>query len=607
MNRRARTIFDGLGKSLWMHGLVAGLLFTLILSAGLAFIPLKYFQARDDGIITLSHARNWVDYGFIGVNPSGERVEGYSAPFQLGLYSLAYGLGRLDFNAFFQAQFFIFTFLLGLAIFVVNRETSLRAIWLTAGAGMLLIFVVPFLEWQASGMENAITHFLLAVSILILWQSIRVGRVWYWTALVLFLASIARAESIYYILPLMVVYTVGYWVENRSARGMIWTGLVLIQWTVYQVVRYAYFGSLFPNTANAQGISVFDNLARLVSFAPAYLAKWSGPAWQTFLSSGGALLLLAFPLLFFVKIKRNDAFLILALMTLTALTFLNPFIFGETRLDPLRASTQIAVFAALFIAYLVNRLKLPWGGAVLALAVIAGMLILPGVSVRPYDLCCGIDEMEQVRQTIATFALENKIARPTIANPDLGAMSWHKQFNIVDLGGLGSPLLVRLTGEPRIDYFMLAAPDIVEAHAMWSYIYSTLLLDPRFRAAYVQVQDLGSWKNVAEYPQGIWVRNDILWGAPSAERRFLDDLQASLNLDRILREYEDALRSGLDTTYVSRTVYRFLPEISRANEYDQLIERLTPLNLPGFDRYLLTGLHEARAYELVIAELQAEN
>ena len=32
--------------------------------------------AAKDGVITLSHARNLVDFGFIGHSPSGERVEG---------------------------------------------------------------------------------------------------------------------------------------------------------------------------------------------------------------------------------------------------------------------------------------------------------------------------------------------------------------------------------------------------------------------------------------------------------------------------------------------------------------------------------------------------
>ena len=199
-------------------------------------------------------------------------MEGYTAPVQFGMYGLACGLRRLDFSVFFQLQFFIISFLLGLTLF-----------------------------------------------------------------------AITRTESFYYILPLLVVFAIGYWLENRSMRGIFFIGLVLLQWTAYQVVRYTYFRSLFPNTANAQGISVFANLEKLAVFDLAYLGQRSGLAWQTFLSSGEALVLLALPLLFFAKIKRKDAFLILALLILTALTLLNPFLFGETRLDPLYDSTYILI------------------------------------------------------------------------------------------------------------------------------------------------------------------------------------------------------------------------------------------------------------------------
>jgi hypothetical protein len=61
---------------------LCGCLFALILFLGTRNIPKNFYRIRDDGLITLSHAKNLIDYGFIGVNPSGERVEGYSAPVQ---------------------------------------------------------------------------------------------------------------------------------------------------------------------------------------------------------------------------------------------------------------------------------------------------------------------------------------------------------------------------------------------------------------------------------------------------------------------------------------------------------------------------------------------
>ena len=59
-----------------------------------------WYILRDDAVITFSHAKNWFDFGFIGVSPSGERVEGYSAPVQFFIFVLAYALGHISFVNF---------------------------------------------------------------------------------------------------------------------------------------------------------------------------------------------------------------------------------------------------------------------------------------------------------------------------------------------------------------------------------------------------------------------------------------------------------------------------------------------------------------------------
>ncbi len=84
--------------------LLGGAIFCALFYWSYADIPDRLYQVRDDGVITMSHARNWVDYGFIGVNPSGERVEGYSAPVQFFIYALAYRLSGVGYDAYAVAQ-----------------------------------------------------------------------------------------------------------------------------------------------------------------------------------------------------------------------------------------------------------------------------------------------------------------------------------------------------------------------------------------------------------------------------------------------------------------------------------------------------------------------
>ena len=92
---------------------LSGLLFVLIFQWAYSGIGNWKYQVRDDGVITMSHARNLVDYGFIGINPSGGRVEGYSAPAQLFLYATAYATTGVGYAAYAEMQTIVATFLLG--------------------------------------------------------------------------------------------------------------------------------------------------------------------------------------------------------------------------------------------------------------------------------------------------------------------------------------------------------------------------------------------------------------------------------------------------------------------------------------------------------------
>ena len=93
----------------FLLSLLSGLLFVLIF----AFFSDQKPWVSDDGVITMSHGRNLVDYGFIGINPSGGRVEGYSAPVQFFLYTAAYAMTGVGYAAYSEAQTYIATFLLG--------------------------------------------------------------------------------------------------------------------------------------------------------------------------------------------------------------------------------------------------------------------------------------------------------------------------------------------------------------------------------------------------------------------------------------------------------------------------------------------------------------
>ncbi len=107
VSQRARLLIQ---IGLVIFGAVA---FFLLFRLNLAPVPAANYEARDDALITLSHPRNLVEHGFIGVSPSGERVEGFSAPLQFVVAAVAYSVAPFDYRRFFQWQTTLGTMVLG--------------------------------------------------------------------------------------------------------------------------------------------------------------------------------------------------------------------------------------------------------------------------------------------------------------------------------------------------------------------------------------------------------------------------------------------------------------------------------------------------------------
>src|SRR5688572_262919 len=137
--------------------------FVLLFRFNLAPVPPDHYEARDDALITLSHARNLAEYGFIGVSPSGERLEGFSAPLQFLVAAAAYAAAPFDYRRFFAWQTAIGTMVLGAlcagalgfsGVRPGNRWRHLFVLIAVAASAEILASSRAFLLWHASGMEN---------------------------------------------------------------------------------------------------------------------------------------------------------------------------------------------------------------------------------------------------------------------------------------------------------------------------------------------------------------------------------------------------------------------------------------------------------------------
>ena len=265
------------------------------------------------------------------------------------------------------------------------------------------------------------------------------------------------------------------------------------------------------------------------------------------------------------------------------------------------------VFVALFC--LLEGISKAWVILLVSSAAL-GMVILNRVP--SYYLCCGVSSFEPVQIEAREIATKQDIYRPTFANPDLGQMSWTKEFNVLDIGMLGSPIFATARQGPLLaDYFFdYAAPDLVESHETWSCQYlKTIFLDSRFRQNYTPIRESSTrYGACGDYPlpKGIWIRKDIMKNSRSAERRLIDDMMQNPTASRLEKELADCQKNtnhSFTCTYVARAAFRFLPELRSKGMIEDLNKIFQTSNSKEFDLYLINGYRNAQIYKIALEAL----
>jgi hypothetical protein len=162
-------------------------------------------------------------------------------------------------------------------------------------------------------------------------------------------------------------------------------------------------------------------------------------------------------------------------------------------------------------------------------------------------------------------------------------------------------------GVLRADYFFdFAAPDIIEMHAWWKCGENTLIFsDPRFTKSYRLIElnphDLVQCQSFT-IPGGIWIRRDIEKTSRNPERELIDDLKGGFSLDRISQELDGCHENEYknNCSYISRTVYRFIPEIKSNGQLKSVIDLFKEKSGNTFDMFLLAGSYDVTQTSSVI-------
>lgn len=586
---------------------LAGLSFWLIFRQ---FAPLSKADTsyRDDAVITLSYAKNLIDYGAIASDPAGARVEGFSTPLQFWLFAAVYAVTRSGYAAFLDWQVGICTFLLGCALYQLFRPHVWLGLLSSVALAFWLTHCVRFFGWHHSGMENALMHVLFVGLLAGCARSLEQRRVSSGLLLCALLASLVRLESIVHVAPLLAIWSIAYAHEHRDFAAVRGSALVLGGWLLYQLFRLNYFGSLQPNTARAEDVDVLLALRGIARGNLPNAAAALDAVRRIASEHRVYMALAAIPLLAFGRRSPRRTLLITMLASLTLTSLGHPLLFGPARLDPVRTTSHVALVAPLLIA--TQWLALPrWSVRVASAAAVAALLALCVRVEPPADtsFCCPIRRADPIAKTCLAHARSERLAHPSLANPDLGRISFRKDFLLFDLGWIGSPPLAVLRRDPShtADYLLgFAAPDFIELHGGWVCEYRQLFHDARFRDGYSLLPTSHRLGLSTGCPgrAGIWFRKAMRKDAGTPERRLYDDLQARLDPARVAEELRSCERQQdrLACLYVARTVYRFIPELIRSGLYEQVVQLFRSDRSRAYSVNLLTARSRGLWHEPVV-------
>ncbi|RHX85610.1 hypothetical protein [Leptospira stimsonii] len=559
-------------KNRFFFPILSGLTTIFIFKIVLAFYPEALYVNRDDGIITLSHAKNWIDYGFIGVNPSGELIEGYSSPLEFLIFAFVYKIVPIHYSTFFILQWWLTTFLFGVVLYRLFEEVRETSGWENFGSvvGTVLLLSVSFtfLAWHASGMENPWMHLLYVVYLFILFRIAKGEDVSMFAAsLLLFAGTLVRIESVFHLFFISVAFLFLSFRNRLPWKKTLPVWIAGGLWIVFFGTRFFYFGKIFPNTSTAQELSLSENFLNLIRMSPA-LSK----NWEIFKFGFKQNLVLLVPisllLLFLKRINVREKLFVILAVALALPGFLHPFIFGNFRLDPARPMTWLAVVGAILFVIRASALtekKKLW---IVPLIFLAGFLSYKNYKFKNYDLCCSSQIFEERRTEISKLAKKEEIIRPLVAIADLGALSFYKEFNIFDLGYLGNRYLAANKKNPDrvVSYIEINQPDILEVHFPWSCEYSKFLNRPEFSKEYRLIVANAEKVPISVCPDGgkivsgIYLNHRMEKNSDSIDREIHSVFLKDSSLERLKSEVLLCNSKKERCLPLVRNLYRFLNE-----------------------------------------------
>ena len=218
---------------------------SLALLSALIFLAvlLRTAWISDDALISLRSLLN-VTHGFGLTFNIAERVQTFTHPLWLALVAVAYLVIGNVYYALFALSFTVSVAVFWIA--VRKAATTAQAVLVI----IVLLFSRAFIDFSTSGLENPLSHLLLAGFLLVALRprpngQARLQGLWFLGSLM----YLARPDLVLLAAPVLIVTTLRA-ARNRATMRDLAVGLSpAVAWTLFALI---YYGFPFPNTAYAK-------------------------------------------------------------------------------------------------------------------------------------------------------------------------------------------------------------------------------------------------------------------------------------------------------------------------------------------------------------------
>ena len=220
----------------------------------------------EDSYITFRTVDNFVNGYGLTWNVA-ERVQAYTHPLWMFVISAAYFITR----EIFFTSVLVSLVVSMLTVLLVGFKFAFSPAAAVIGIAVLTLSR-SFIDYSTSGLENPLTHLLLALFLLVYLQSVPSPRNLFILAFLAALGVLNRQDTILLFLPALAY---AFW-RLRSTKALAVIALGFLPFLLWECFSLFYYGFPFPNTAYAKlntGISDAELMAQGVFY---YLNSLNG-------------------------------------------------------------------------------------------------------------------------------------------------------------------------------------------------------------------------------------------------------------------------------------------------------------------------------------------